>query len=462
MAKRKKRTAGASTGVPLPSGFAERMKHRLGAEAPDLLASLDTPAPVSIRLNQRKPFPLDAAPVPWCAAGRYLDVRPSFTLDPLLHAGAYYVQEASSMLLEQAVAASGMADTEVLALDLCAAPGGKSTHLLNLLSPGSLLVANEVVSARRTILAENIWKSGATNAVITGSDPADLQRMPEAFDLILVDAPCSGEGLFRRDMYARQQWSPRLVEQCAARQSRILEQAWGALAPGGCLIYSTCTWEHAENEAQAARLVQFGALPQELPITPGWGVERVEHEGTVGYMCLPHRVRGEGFFLCMLRKPGEHSLTVRPSAEAEQQQAVHWLKSDAGLDLHEHDKVLHARPARWSRTIDGLGLRVAHPGVPSAEAKAGAWIPHFAAALSTALRMEGMHALDLDRDAALDFLRGAALPASDAHGPALVRHRGFGLGWAQGAGGRWNNRWPSAWRVRQAASEAPPVSWAVP
>ena len=235
-----------------------------------MIAALDTVPPTSIRVNPAKWAGPLAHPIPWCTTGRYLERTPSFTFDPLLHAGAYYVQEASSMLVEQAVKATGLADTDVLALDLCAAPGGKTTHLASLLTKGSLVVANEIDRKRQSVLQENLWKWGAANTVITGSASPDLQGLPETFDLILLDAPCSGEGMFRKDPFAREQWSPALVEQCASTQRGIIEHAWNALRPGGFLIYSTCTWEEAENEQQLAALVEIGAECVPVPLDPTW------------------------------------------------------------------------------------------------------------------------------------------------------------------------------------------------
>lgn len=447
--------------LPLPATFRDRIEPLLGPETDALINSLEAPAPTSIRLNPFKPLHPEAESVPWCMLGRYLPERPAFTLDPLLHAGAYYVQEASSMLVEQAVCAAGADHRELLALDLCAAPGGKTTHLLSLLLPGSMLVANEPDAVRRQVLAENCWKLGAPNVMITGSDPSDLRSLPACFDLILVDAPCSGEGLFRKDPFAREQWSVKLVEQCAATQSRIIAHAWEALAPGGVMLYSTCTWEQVENEEQAASLVRLGAEPIELPMDPSWGVQRVEMHGAVGYRCYPHRVRGEGFFLAAMRKPGEWRIRSAVSSTASASLALPWLRKDAGMELLEQEHVLFARPARWSAELNRINgaMSITSPGIPVAERRGDRWLPHAAAALSTLLDPSEAQVLDLDRTQALSYLRGEALAAEDAHGAALIRHAGLPLGWVQGAGRRWNNRWPAPWRIRQLRSEAPPVSW---
>ncbi|MFT3885226.1 MAG: RsmB/NOP family class I SAM-dependent RNA methyltransferase [Flavobacteriales bacterium] len=205
----------------------------LGEEAPALLAALEGPSPISIRLNRRKPVPDRGSPVPWCGMGRYLLERPVFTLDPLLHAGCYYVQEASSMLLEQAVHAAGPWPADTVALDLCAAPGGKSTHIADLLPEEALLICNEPVRPRQAALQENLLKWGRTGTVITGARPEAFLPLGAFADLIVVDAPCSGEGMFRKEPFARTQWNDGLVEHCALQQRAILEVAWELLRPGG-------------------------------------------------------------------------------------------------------------------------------------------------------------------------------------------------------------------------------------
>lgn len=446
----------------MPNALRERLAPLLGKEVQALEAALALPSPTSIRLNPLKSLQVPAEVVPWCASGRYLQERPAFTFDPLLHAGAYYVQEASSMLLEQAVLASGALDRDVLALDLCAAPGGKSTHLLSLLSGGSLLVANEVDATRRHVLAENIWKHGASNALISGSDPSDLVSLPSFFDLILIDAPCSGEGMFRKDPFARQQWSPALVASCAATQRNIVEHAWEALAPGGTLIYSTCTWETMENEQQLAPLIAQGAHCLELPLIPAWGIVRSELHGVIGHRCYPHRLQGEGLFICAIRKPGEGR--TRELAQARSSTGANelsWLQPDQRTVLVEHREVLHALQSAGVTPMEEImrAMRIHSPGTPFAERKGEAWAPHAAAALSRWLDRSAFPEIAVDETRALSYLRGEALRAEDASGPALITYQGYALGWVHGAGKRWNNRWPAPWRIRGQRSVAPDVPW---
>jgi 16S rRNA C967 or C1407 C5-methylase (RsmB/RsmF family) len=232
--------------------FKKQMSDLLGQQYADFSRSMQQPVPVSIRINPQKGSSVSGTSVPWCSSGFYLTERPVFTLDPAFHAGAYYVQEASSMFLEQIIHVISK-EKRLRVLDLCAAPGGKSTHLLSLLPPESLLVANEVIRSRASILIENLQKWGYPNAVVTSNDPRDFRKLFGFFDVILVDAPCSGEGLFRKDEEARKEWSLDAVHVCVGRQRRILEDIWPALKAGGLLIYCTCTFNERETEENLGR-----------------------------------------------------------------------------------------------------------------------------------------------------------------------------------------------------------------
>lgn len=452
----------------LPDGFLERIAALLPEGAHDLVHALGQPPVTAIRVHPRKSPQLLQLPdpVPWCANGRYLEPRPAFTFDPLLHAGGYYVQDPSTMLLEQALLATGPWPADTLALDLCAAPGGKSTHLRALLPEGALLVANEVDGARREALLENLWKQGLPNVVVTGADPGAFAESGPVYDLVVADAPCSGEGLFRREAEARRQWSPALVDRCAAVQRHILHHAWAALAPGGTLIWSTCTWEPAENEEQVATLLRLGARVVDVPVPPASGVERVERLGVTGLRCMPHRVRGEGFYMAVVRKPGPAS--ARRSAGQRCNGLPHgiaaWMKdADRWCGL-EHRGIPHAVDRAWSSFTHHLchALPVTMPGIPLAEERGGQQLPHPALALSTMLDPSAFTTMDLDERTAERYLRGESLPAHAAYGDLLLRWQGLGLGWARGAGGRWNNRWPKPWRLRSHRPSAPPVSWPSP
>lgn len=255
--------------MELPSSFTDYTRTLLSAgEYEKLAAALGGEQPVSIRLNEDKLpessfrlFRSSFKQVPWSATGYYLDKRLTFTFDPLFHAGCYYVQEASSMFVEQALRQYA-AERPVVMLDLCAAPGGKSTHARSMLPAGSLLVANEVIRNRSQILAENLTKWGHPDVVVTNNDPADFSPLTDFFDVILADVPCSGEGMFRKDPVAVSEWSPENVEICWQRQRRIISDIWPCLKPGGILIYSTCTYNTKEDEENVRWLRdEFGQRP---------------------------------------------------------------------------------------------------------------------------------------------------------------------------------------------------------
>ena len=451
-----------ATPAEIPSTFFDRLCVQLGDEVDGLADALRTPSPVSFRVNKAKWDGPDGEHVSWCANGYYLPERPAFTFDPLHHAGCYYVQEASSMLLEQAVIASGLDRERIIALDLCAAPGGKSTHLRSLLHTDALLVANEIDRKRHVILQENLWKWGATNTLVTNSAPKQLERLPELFDLIVVDAPCSGEGMFRKDAFAREQWNESLVEQCVAMQRDALTFAWESLKPGGVLIYSTCTWEVAENEAQVARLVERGGTCIPIPMDPSWGVVRSARLGVDALRCYPHRVKGEGFFIAAVRKPGERTPARMTDVGADESDGpTKWLRATRPWITLEEGDELFATDATWGDTLQRIraALNVVSPGIPLAERKANEWRPHTALALAEDLDPSRFARVPFNMEEALSYLRGNALPAAAAQGIALATYQGVGLGWLQGAGNRWNNRWPTPWRIRSQHPNAPRVSW---
>ena len=447
MAKRKgrpSRTAGESRSIP--EELHRRLKELLGPECDELIAALDLPAPVSIRVNplKRSTDQLNDR-VPWSALGTYLAERPSFTFDPHFHAGAYYVQEASSMFLEQAIAASGSAGHDLLALDLCAAPGGKTTHLRSLLTKGSLVVANEVDRRRQPALQENLWKWGHGNVIITASEASHFASLPEYFDLILLDAPCSGEGMMRKDPFAREQWSPRLVQQCATLQQQLIQHAWGSLKPGGCLVYSTCTWETLENEDQLHPLIAEGALPIEIPVQNDWGII----SSGPGYRFYPHRTRGEGLFMALLRKPGDHELR-RSRTAPKAIQLPSFIADPERFHTSLLNGIQHVVDGTWAKETDVITkvLRTLAPGIPVSEMKGSEYRPHPALALNRSIEIKGIPATDLGEDQAIAYLQGRSLPATGQRGPSLATFQGSRLGWLHGVADRWNNRWPDQWRIR--------------
>jgi 16S rRNA C967 or C1407 C5-methylase (RsmB/RsmF family)/NOL1/NOP2/fmu family ribosome biogenesis protein len=458
---RQRSTPDGSPVVALPASLRQRLSERHQVDVQALEQAIDRPSPISLRVAPTKGFDTGGEAVAWCATGRYLKERPAFTFDPLLHAGCYYVQEAASMLLEQAVLQSGLMGQRIAALDLCAAPGGKSTHLRSLLHPSALLVSNEPEGTRRAILQENLWKWGQANVVITGGLRPRAALTP-LFDLILVDAPCSGEGMFRKDPHALHQWSEGLVRQCSALQHQLTTAAWELLRPGGILIYSTCTWEEVENEAQVHALLERGAtllplsLPDTVPVVSGF-------PDAPGIRCYPHLLSGEGFYLAMLKKPGNWSAQA-PDAHSPLpgEPWVEWLcPAQEGVHATEQDGVVHVVDAGWrslTRKLEAV-LRMVSPGIPVAERKGGSLHPMPALALNVLLRNGAFPTVEVDEAQAIRYLRGEALEATAARGFALLKHRGHGLGWLKGAGRRWNNRWPDPWRIRATQPQAERVSW---
>jgi 16S rRNA C967 or C1407 C5-methylase (RsmB/RsmF family) len=354
------------------------------------LGAFDEEAPVSIRVNPATPSLANGERVPWCAEGYYLEDRPQFTFDPLLHAGCYYVQEASSMFVTHILRQSG--DCPQNALDACAAPGGKSTALRSVLPEDCVLVSNEPMGNRAQILLENITKWGAPNCIVTNNYPRDFRKAKLKFDLILCDVPCSGEGMFRKDPNAISEWSVQNVEKCWQLQREIVADAWECLNPGGLFIYSTCTFNTKENEENIKWILEnFDAEVLDIPVDPSWNITGSLLEGFnyPVYRFIPGITRGEGLFVCALRKAG--------SAEP---------------------KPFNAKK---------LPLKVLEAEFPKGEV-----------------------CVDVDYPEALKYLRGEALvlPADTPKGIVTITYKGQPLGPAKNIGNRANNLYPKAWRIK--------------
>lgn len=444
-----------------PPVFAARMEQLLGNAWPAFQQSHAQPSPVSLRINPAKPssFRGDSA-IPWAQHGYYLNERPVFTLDPALHAGAYYVQEASSMFLEQAIRQHADTERPLTVLDLCAAPGGKSTHLASLLSPTSLLVSNEVIRPRASILAENLQKWGVNNVVVTNNDPEDFQRVRGFFDVIVVDAPCSGEGLFRKDPDAMSEWSEDAVALCSARQRRILSDIWPSLREGGILIYATCTYNRLENEENLQWLQQeYSAEFLPLAIAPAWNIVTTEEGDMKGYRFFPHRLGGEGFFLAVVQKTSSEAMPNLKAAKDQftslskklTEQVAPWLRDASEKTFILRDDLIQCFPANKKQEIAFLArnLRLVTAGTFVATVKHEKLVPEHAMALSVALARNNFQTLTLDKENALRYLRKETLEASANHkGYCLVEYEGLALGWVNALTNRLNNLYPQEWRVR--------------
>jgi 16S rRNA C967 or C1407 C5-methylase (RsmB/RsmF family)/NOL1/NOP2/fmu family ribosome biogenesis protein len=451
----------------LPSPFIQQMQRLLGVEASgQFFAALEQPTPVSIRLNPQKKLVGDgttyldlSSAVPWHPQGFYLSKRPIFTLDPAFHAGAYYVQEASSMFLHDALGQTVDFSKALKILDLCAAPGGKSTLLASMMGEKGLLVANETIRPRTNALRENLEKWGHPNVAVTSAAAEEFAVLEDWFDVVLVDAPCSGEGLFRKDPDAVAEWSLDQVAVCSARQKHILESAVECLAPGGVLVFSTCTYNTEENGNNVRWLSQhfdLELLPLEIPDT--WGIESSDG----GYQFFPHRLQGEGFFLAIFRKNDlegkKHHApnsfrSISNLSKALIPEAHKWLRPDAeALRLFQTPAgAVLALPTVLEHDFLLLDkyMKIKWFGTPIGEFKGKDFVPDHALALSF-LASDQLPAIHLNLDQALRFLKKETfdLPEGTPTGWLLPRYGGLNLGWIKALPNRMNNYLPPERRIR--------------
>lgn len=445
--------------VSFPPAFKDRMMLRLKEEWSAFDTIHQSSSPVSIRINPKKKSSGSEQQIPWTQYGYYLKERPSFTLDPSFHAGSYYVQEASSMFLEQALKQSIDLTQSLRVLDLCAAPGGKSTHLLSLISNDSLLISNEVIRSRASILSENIQKWGNSNVLVTNSDPEAFQRLEGYFDVMVVDAPCSGEGLFRKDSEAMTEWSLENVELCSQRQRRIISDIWPALKENGILIYCTCTYSEEENENNLAWLSSEKETEFiELSIDPTWKIETVKKGKAIGYRFYPHRVNGEGFFISVIRKTGKQDSirtkgkkVFQPAPRKTLELFENWMLQPEAFKIIQQEDLLIQIPSQWYEELEFVcrQLHVVSKGTALAEVKHDKLIPEHAFALSDNLNKENFKQIELTTDQALAYLRKENLLVGEGErGFTLMTFEGNGLGWVNLLGNRLNNLYPSNWRIR--------------
>lgn len=467
------------TEMELPRTFVERVLCDLGTtEGEALCRALDGEACVSIRVNPAKaeglrgeqparvsevlPMLTAAGRVPWCADGFLLAGRPSFTFDSDFHAGAYYVQEAASQFvgcLLQEVPTSG-----ARILDLCAAPGGKTTLYASLVGRGGLVVANEIDRRRASVLADNVRKWGTGNVVVTTCEPHAVCDCEAWFDVVAVDAPCSGEGMFRKDPAARGEWSENNVRQCAARQDDILREAWRALRPGGTLIYSTCTFNRDEDEGSLERMLAWAgdevAAPYPVDVDPAWGIV----EGEVGpfrtFRFFPHRTVGEGFFAAVARKapdaPGRQRLPkgrrsmVAPADRASAGELRRWVREPDRMVFGTVAGTGYAWYGEQAEAVKTLSeaLPVICSGVALGQLFKGRLKSDPALAFFDGLERGAVPVAGLDDEQALRYLRRQEVAAGAlAEGVNLVTARGRALGFAKRIGARVNNMYPNSLRI---------------
>lgn len=395
--------------------------------------------------------------IPWSQYGFYLSERPSFTFDPLFHAGCYYVQEASSMFLEQALKQTVDLAQSLKVLDLCAAPGGKSTHIHSLISNKSLLVSNEVIRARSNILKENIIKWGCKNVMVTNNDPKDFTKLENYFDVIVADAPCSGSGLFRRDEKAVAEWSLNNVQLCNQRQQRILADVWPALKQDGILIYSTCSYSKEEDEDISDWMnSEFGVKSLELRVDNDWHIVEVKTEnGGYGYRFFPDKVKGEGFFITCFRKIDgkQNSLFKRKSKRTgltniERDIVEEWIEMD-GLQFIKHEDTVYAWPEHLTVDFNMLltQFRVIYSGTIIGELMGDKLIPNHALAMSDLVN-NSVSRTELNYEQAIEYLQKKDLNIQNAEkGWLLVTYQGNNLGWIKVLPGRINNYYPKELRI---------------
>lgn len=457
---------------PIPSALIQSLQGTPGFEEDAFIQAHSSGEKVtSIRFNPAKyaafqqqyaasdlQLPLASA-IPWCPHGQYLSERPSFTFDPLFHAGMYYVQEASSMFLWQVLQQTVSNKTDGLkVLDLCAAPGGKST-LLNSYFKDSLVVANEVIKSRANILVENITKWGYPNTVVTNNDPKDFQRLPNYFDVMMIDAPCSGSGLFRKDADAINEWSEEAVLLCSQRQQRIVADAYSCLKQDGLLIYSTCSYSPQEDEAILDWLTdnfEVASIPLQVP--DEWNiVETISSKNNAfGYRFYPYKLKGEGFFIAAFTKKDGGAYFV-PNAKlpalskGEESLWMEWLDNAQALFLFKQKDTAIAIPAAWQQEVAFLQkqLYLKSAGTLLGSIKGKDIIPHAALALSTVLSRQVARA-NIERAPAIQYLQKKDIAIDIGalqKGWQLAAYCGLPLGWMKVLPNRINNYYPAEWRI---------------
>ena len=487
----------------LPEGFISMLASLGLGDAADAIASARPE--VSVRLNRSKPAvsvpvadedgdgsvaPGTLTPVPWCEGGVYLPSRPVFALDPQWHQGRYYVQEGGSMFISHVIGTLRPRwDRPIAVLDACAAPGGKTTAVIDAVPSGSLVVANEYVPARAAVLRENIIKWGSPSTVVTRADTRVFASMPSAFDLVIADVPCSGEGMMRKDDDAVAQWSRALIRECADRQWEIVRNLWTALAPGGIMVYSTCTFNREEDELMVHRILdELGGESVDIPVGPDWHItpallDNGSPDPTIhAYRFIPGRTRGEGLFLSVIRKAGDSDLPMPPEPavmhrgkekrrvkEHQREQSrgkkerasappstdivASWLRNPADYTIYTEGDRVTAFPRRWMPMLERLrrsGADIIHEGVHVATLRGRDLLPAHGLVMSSAFDTDAIPGVELDTATALAYLRGQSpvLPADTPRGPVVLYCLGAPLGLVKNLGSRTNTLYPQQWRLR--------------
>lgn len=454
----------------LPEQFISRMQRELGVvEAEALCAALETEPSTSVRLNPAKMAEQKwgGGRVAWSDYGYLLGERPAFTLDPDFHAGAYYVQEASSQfagyIVSMAVGGAEACKGQRV-LDMCAAPGGKSTHYATLVGERGLVVANEINRSRAAVLADNARKWGLGNMVVTCNDSARVADFEEWFDVVAVDAPCSGEGMFRKSDEACEQWSEANVAMCAERQWEILQNAFRSLKPGGVLLYSTCTFNRTEDEDVVGRACEeFGdelLAVDDIPIGDDWGVVMGREGVFQTFRFFPHRLTGEGMFMAVARKAGLATSRRRmPKARRKVMEAVdkrtaqelsRWVKESEQMRFFAAGDTLYGCRKEHYDEVEALAgtLAVIYSGVAMGQVFKGKLKPDGALALYAGVNHDAVACCEVDEQEALKFLRKQDMDAAQfSEGVNMVLYGGRPLGFVKRVGARVNNMYPNSLRI---------------
>ena len=446
-----------------PAGFLASLSAEYGFEPETFVRAhqIGEP-PTSIRLN---PFKYEAIKierqVPWCTNGYYLDVRPSFTFDPLFHAGCYYVQEASSMFIDHILRYIRQSKPDPLkVLDLCAAPGGKSTLINSVLNKDELLVANEIIKTRIPVLCDNLNRWGSANVVVSNNDPKDFNRLPGFFDVVLVDAPCSGSGMFRKDPQAMNEWSAVNVNLCHQRQERILADVYPALKENGYLIYCTCSYSHHENEDILDWLCSIFEMESiQIAIDKDWGVVETQsvQQKAWGYRFYPAKVKGEGLFAACLKKNAQ--TTQLPNFKSKGNQKIpekelnivkNYMNKSADFYFFKvnDDWLAINHSHKESLNILQRHLYLKKSGVRIGKLMGNDLVPDHELALSNDLNKDTVLSTELDRNQAIQYLRREKIDLqADDKGWSLMNFDGHPLGWAKLLPNRINNYYPKELRI---------------
>ena len=451
--------------ITLPIAFTERMRKQLGAEeAERLFAALDGVSPVAVRLNPAKCGEegvwSDGEAIAWSKNGRKLKERPSFTLDTAFHAGAYYVQEAASQFIDYVISGEDLQGKRVL--DMCSAPGGKTTIYSTAVGVDGLVVANEYVRSRANILADNVRKWGMGNVLVTNNAPEHIAQFEGWFDLVAVDAPCSGEGMFRKEEVAREDWSDEAVKMCAQRQMSIVREAWQSLKDGGLFIYSTCTFNDEEDEGVLQAFIdEMGDVfepSHRIDVAPEWGIVSGEVGAFQTFRFFPHNTDSEGLFVAVARKaeattqrtPKARKKVMQEVDKVSRKELLRWLQEAEQYTFAMVADTIYGYRTEQFKAVQALSecLTAIYSGVAMGQIFKGKLKPDWALSQHVGLNRKAVATEELDESRALDYLRKKDIAVGDmVEGINLVTHNGRALGFAKKVGARCNNLYPNSLKI---------------